>query len=168
IADESKPLVVAGVMGSVDAEVDDGTTDIALESAFFDPSSIRWTSRKLGLSTDSSYRFERGVDPFNLVFAAQRAADLILEIAGGRLVGPMIEVGGEPMVRDEIAITRSFIGSKCGFVIDDEKIDEIFSSLELEFRRQTDDEGDLTWTVQVPGRRADLEAPIDLVEELIR
>lgn len=168
IADEEKPLVVAGVMGSVDAEVDDGTTDIALESAYFDPSSIRWTSRRLGLSTDSSYRFERGVDPFNLTFAAQRAVDLILELAGGELVGSTIEVGGEPVVRDEIAIKQSFIDQKCGFSIAADRIDEIFRSLELEARRETDENDDYFWTVQVPGFRSDLEAPIDLVEELIR
>lgn len=168
IADESKPLVVAGAMGSVDAEVDDSTTDIALESAYFDPSSIRWTSRRLGLSTDSSYRFERGVDPFNLVFAAQRAVDLILEIAGGELIGPRQEVGSEPVMRDEIRISRSFIEKKCGFLIPDKRVEEIFNSLELQYHRQVDDEGEIHWTVELPGFRSDLEAPIDLVEELIR
>lgn len=168
IADEEKPLVVAGVMGSVDAEVDETTTDIALESAWFEPRSVRRTSRRLGLSTDSSYRFERGVDPFNLVFAAQRAADLILEIAGGHLAGPMIEVGGEPPVRSEIKISQRFIEQKAGFSIEEKRVSEIFRALELEARRRMDDEEGLYWTVQVPGFRSDLEAPIDLVEELIR
>lgn len=168
IADETKPLVVAGVMGSVDAEVDDNTVDLALESAFFDPSSIRWTSRNLGLSTDSSYRFERGVDPFNLVFAAQRAADLILEIAGGRLVGGRMESGSEPVMRDEILISESFIEKKCGFPFERDRVEEIFDSLELTHHRYVNDEGEARWTVELPGFRADLEAPIDLVEELIR
>jgi phenylalanyl-tRNA synthetase beta chain len=167
IADESKPLVIAGVMGSVDAEVDDTTTDIVLESAYFDPPSIRWTSRRLGLSTDSSYRFERGVDPLALTFAAQRAADLILEYAGGRLLGPRLEDGKEPVVRDEIRITHAFVREKCGFDISDGRIEEIFGALELPYHRHDGDE-DLAWTVEVPSFRADLEAPIDLIEELIR
>lgn len=168
IADEARPLVIAGVMGSVDAEVDEGTTDIALESAYFDPSSIRRTSRRLGLSTDSSYRFERGVDPLGLVFAAQRAADLILDLAGGTLVGARMEAGSEPLMRDEITIGETFIHKKCGFVIARERVEEIFSALELQYHRKTDEEGEILWTVEIPGFRADLETPIDLVEELIR
>lgn len=168
IADQDKPLVVAGVMGSVDAEVDDGTVDLVLESAYFDPSAIRWTSRNLGLSTDSSYRFERGVDPLNLVFAAQRAADLILEIAGGHLVGPRVEVGAEPLVRNEIPITQTFIDKKCGFTIAGDRVEEIFSALELGHHRHVDDDGEVSWTVELPGFRSDLGGPIDLVEELIR
>ncbi len=167
IADERMPLVVAGVMGSVDAEVDDGTTDIVLESAYFNPSAIRWTSRRLGLSTDSSYRFERGVDPSGLVFAAQRAADLILEIAGGKLVGPRVEEGKPPAIREEIRISREFIDRKCGFRIEDERVEEIFSALELTARKDEDENG-VFWTVEIPGFRADLGSPIDLVEELIR
>ena len=84
IADASRALVIAGVMGSLDAEVDDNTTDIVLEAAYFRASFIRRTSRRLNLSTDSSYRFERGVDPSNIEYAAWRALDLILDVAGGR------------------------------------------------------------------------------------
>ena len=81
IADAEKPLVVAGIMGSVDAEVDDSTTDIVLESAWFHPGSVRATARTLGLHTDSSQRFSRDVDPAGVEFAARRAIDLIAEIA---------------------------------------------------------------------------------------
>ena len=84
IADAKKPLVVAGVMGSIDGEVDEDTVEIVLESAYFNPSNIRKTARELGLSSESSYRFERGVDTHGTNFAALRAIDLILEIAGGR------------------------------------------------------------------------------------
>ena len=82
IADAHNALVVAGVMGSQRAEVDLTTTDIVLESAYFEPSQVRATSKKLGLSSDSAYRFERGVDPQGIEYARQRAADLILEVAG--------------------------------------------------------------------------------------
>lgn len=167
IADAAKPLVIAGVMGTVDAEVDDSTTDIVLESAYFRPGSVRFASRRLGLTTDSSYRFERGVDPSNLVFAAQRAADLILEIAGGRLAGPRIEVGKKPEIRNEIQITRKFIDQRCGFTIEDARVEEIFSALELEASAREDENG-VFWTVEIPSFRADLNQPIDLIEELIR
>ena len=82
IADAHDALVVAGVMGSQRAEVDSSTTDIVLESAYFEASQVRATARRLGISTDSSYRFERGVDPMGIDYARQRAADLILEVAG--------------------------------------------------------------------------------------
>jgi len=168
IADAERPLVLAGIMGSVDAEVDDTTVDIALESAYFDPSSIRRTSKKVGLASDSSYRFERGVDPFNLKFAAQRAADLIIEVAGGEFVGPIFEAGSDPITRSEISIHHSYIGEKAGFLIEADRIDEIFRALELEATRKTDADEEIYWTVQVPGFRGDLDAPIDLVEEIIR
>ena len=85
IADAEHPLVVAGVMGSVDAEVDDNTTDLVLESAWFRPGSVRSTARRLGLYSDSSQRFSRDVDPAGVEYAARRAIDLIIETAGGEL-----------------------------------------------------------------------------------
>ena len=96
IADGETPLVVAGIMGSVDAEVNTTTTDLVLESAWFRPGSIRHTARKLGLHTDSSQRFSRDVDPQGLEYAAQRAIDLILEIAGGKCLPEYVCKGSEP------------------------------------------------------------------------
>ena len=87
IADSKKPLAIAGVMGGLDAEVSSSTTSIIIEVACFNPSSIRMTSRKLGISTDSSYRFERGTDPKGLSYAINRALKLIHDIAGGKQVG---------------------------------------------------------------------------------
>ena len=97
IADTERALVVAGVMGGADAEVDDATVDLVLESAYFRPSGIRRTSKHLQLSSDSSYRFERGVDPRGVLPAARRAIDLTLETAGGRALGPVYSVGSEPV-----------------------------------------------------------------------
>lgn len=163
IADAEKPLVIAGVMGSVDAGVDDNTVDIVLESAYFDPSGIRKTSRTLGLSSDSSYRFERGVDPKGANFAALRAIDLILEIAGGELVGPYIQAGSEPSTEQEINLNPQFIRDVAGFDIPDQKIREIFEALEC---RVTGNENE--WVVHVPSWRGDLYRPADLAEEAIR
>lgn len=163
IADADKPLVVAGVMGSVDAEVDDNTVDVVLESAYFDPSGIRKTSRTLGLSSDSSYRFERGVDPQGANFAALRAIDLILDIAGGELVGPYIQAGTEPVIEREIELDPQFIRDIAGYDISDERIREILESLECSVS-----DGGESWVIKVPSWRGDLYRPADLSEEIIR
>lgn len=163
IADAVKPLVIAGVMGSVDAEVDEETVNIVLESAYFDPSGIRKTSRTLGLSSDSSYRFERGVDPNGAKFAALRCLDLILEIAGGELVGPVIQEGSEPLIEREIELAPQYIRDLAGFDISDDRIREILDSLEC-----TVSDGDKEWRVNVPSWRGDLYRPADLAEEVLR
>ena len=93
IADAAKPLVVAGVMGGENSGIDASTTSIVLECAIFRPASVRWTSRSLGLSSDSSYRYERGVDPHTALEAAWRAIDLLAETAGGTPVAPVCVVG---------------------------------------------------------------------------
>ncbi len=168
IADAGKPLVVAGVMGSIDAEVDESTTDIVLESACFRAGSIRNTSRRLNLSTDSSYRFERGVDPRGVKYAAQRALDLILDIAGGRIDSDGIQVGHEPELQQEITLDFEFIRRRGGLEIADQTIEEILESLELKVSRYDTSDMGHKWVVQIPGFRTDLEAPIDLVEEVVR
>jgi phenylalanyl-tRNA synthetase beta chain len=169
IADAERALVVAGVMGGADAEVDDSTTDLVLESAFFQPSGIRRTSKHLALSSDSSYRFERGVDPRGVMAAARRAIDLILETAGGRAVGPVWRVGSEPEAETEIVLEPDFVRERCGFDIPDAEQRGVLERLELRVvRDETDEGGRLRWTVAVPSWRGDLERPIDLVEEVLR
>ncbi len=168
IADANKPLVVAGVMGSMDAEVDDTTVDLVLESAYFRAGSIRRTSRRLGLSTDSSYRFERGVDPRGVRYAAQRALDLILEIAGGSVAGDEIQAGEEPVLEQEIELDFDYVRRRAGFDITDEIIQGILESLELQVSRRETSDMEVRWSVGVPSFRTDLEEPIDLVEEIVR
>lgn len=163
IADAEKPLVVAGVMGSIEAEVDESTVDIVLESAYFNPSNIRRTSRQLGLSSDSSYRFERGVDPNGANFAALRAIDLILEIAGGERIGPVIQTGSEPTAERKIAITPQYIRELAGFDFPDVRIREVFRALECGVRERDD-----YWEVEPPSWRGDLYRPADLAEEFLR
>ena len=163
IADADKPLVVAGVMGSIEAEVDSDTVDIVLESAYFNPSNIRKTSRQLGLFSDSSYRFERGVDPHGANFAALRAIDLILEMAGGEWVGPVLQGGSEPVVKREIAIVPQYIRDLAGFDFPDARVREVFGALECAVR-----EKDGHWVVEPPSWRGDLCRPADLAEEFLR
>jgi len=169
IADAVKPLVIAGIMGGANAEVDDTTTDLVLEVAYFKPSSIRWTSRKLGLSTDSSYRYERGVDPHTLLEDAHRAIDLILETAGGQVVGPVCKVGEERPWESEISLTPEFVRRQIGFHIADEEMKAALEALELDIvREEQAADGQPQWTVSVPSWRGDLDRPIDLVEEILR
>ncbi len=168
IADAERALVVAGIMGSIDAEVDDSTVDLVLEAAYFNPSNIRSTSRRLNLVSDSSYRFARGIDPKGTEFGALRAIDLILEIAGGKLEGPPFVVGEPPLVEREIEIGPRFIRSRLGFDVEDSSIGEVFEALGLyvQIRRHAD--GSIYWNVGIPSFRLDLERPIDLVEEFLR
>lgn len=166
IADAERALVVAGVMGSVDAEVDESTTDIVLEVAYFAAANVRRTSRRLGLSTDSSYRFERGVDPRGLEYAALRAIDLILETAGGELAGPPLEEGEAPFIEREIRITGDYVRARLGFDVTDDAIAEIWEALDFDVVRHED--VDPYWLVRIPSYRNDIDRRIDLVEEFLR
>lgn len=168
IADTERPLVVAGVMGSLDAEVDANTTDIVLEAAYFAPTSVRTTSRKLGLSSDSSYRFERGVDPKGITYASLRAVDLILQVAGGTVDGDLIEEGREPPTISEITLCPDRVRRFIGFDVSDAEIQSVLESLGLEVAAHDESDGTVRWNVSIPSYRGDLERDVDLIEEFIR
>ena len=168
IADETRPMVVAGIMGGASAEVDAATTDIVLEAAYFRPQSVRWTSKRLGLASDSSYRFERGVDPHGTLEAARRAIDLILETAGGTVVGPSFKVGGDRPWSREIKVTPAYIRARLGFDIPDAEMREALKALNLAIVGESETANGPEWTIDVPSYRGDLDRPIDLVEEVLR
>jgi phenylalanyl-tRNA synthetase beta chain len=169
IADAAKPLVVAGIMGGADAGVDETTTDIVLEAAHFRAQLIRWTSKQLGLATDGSYRHERGVDPHSTMEAAQRAVDLLLETAGGTVVGPSFKIGGNMPWQREIVVTPAYINERLGFEIPAVHQRAALEALDLVItQEESGGSGEIAWTVSVPSYRADLDRPIDLVEEVLR
>jgi phenylalanyl-tRNA synthetase beta chain len=169
IADAHQPVVVAGIMGGENSGVSADTTDLVLECAVFKRQSIRATSRKLALSSDSSYRYERGVDPHGALEAAWRAIDLILETAGGKVAGPLYKLGGEIPWQREIVVTHGFICEKLGFEITEAEMEAAFESLELTItHKQPTDLRGTAWTVNIPSWRDDLDRPIDLVEEVLR
>jgi len=171
IADAQRPVVVAGIMGGENSGVAADTADLVLECAIFKRQSIRWTSRKLALSSDSSYRYERGVDPHSALEAAYRAIDLILETAGGRVVGPVYHVGGDVPWQREIVVTHDYITEKLGFDVPADEMRAAFDSLELTVTREEETEAPArgpAWTVSIPSWRDDLDRPIDLVEEVLR
>jgi len=161
ISDESNAaLALAGVMGGLTSGVTETTTDILLESAYFTPQGIRRTSRRTSLSSDSSYRFERGVDPQGVLTASAFAVKLILETAGGT-AEPTVQVAGEaPMLTRPVALDAKKLDQLMGGSISLTDAGEILTRLGLEKL------ADGTWNV--PSFRADLQRHIDLVEEIAR
>ena len=168
IADAERPLVIAGVMGSLDAEVEETTTDIVIEAAYFSPTSIRATARKLNLSSDSSYRFERGVDPKGVTHASLRAVDLLLEVAGGTVDGKLIEEGAESPTISEVKLYPARVRNFIGFDISDAEMQAVLESLGLGVSIHDEADGRVRWEVTIPSYRQDLQRDVDLIEEIIR
>jgi len=170
IADAERPVVVAGVMGGMDSGVGENTGDLVLEVAVFRRQSVRATSRRLGLTSDSSYRYERGVDPHTLLEAAHRTLDLILETAGGRVVGKIHRVGSDVPWQREIVMRPDLVNDRIGFKLSTEEMKASLESLELMVNREREISEDkaVQWTVSIPSWRDDLDRPIDLVEEILR
>ncbi|MHC9160240.1 MULTISPECIES: phenylalanine--tRNA ligase subunit beta [Exiguobacterium] len=161
ITDGQAPVAIAGVMGGANTEVDLSTTDIILESAYFDPASVRKTSRTLGLRSDSSARFEKGVDPERVMLALDRAAQLIVELGGGAIHDAVRSGEGESRAR-EIQVSIDYINKRLGMTLDRQTIVHILERLGLAT------EGDDVLTVHIPSRRPDLELPADITEEVAR
>ena len=158
IADAEKAIGLGGVMGGEDTGVSSGTTTVLVESAYFDPGLIRRTSRGLGLISDASFRFERGVDPKSVLFAAQRAVQLIKEIAGGTASTSVLVAGQEPKNERKVLFRLNRCTEILGSEIPDAKL--ILERIGLE-------PGDKDhW--EIPSYRLDLEREIDLIEEVSR
>ncbi len=164
ICDAEKPIAIGGVMGGQNSEIDLNTTNILLESAFFNPSSIRKTSKKLGLQSDSSYRFERGVDISNVPKALDRAAKLIAELTGGEIVKGMIDIYPNPNNKRQIILRYQRANKILGTNLSNSEINDILVSLQFELINQTDTDV----VVLVPYHRVDVELEIDLIEEIAR
>ena len=163
IADKARPIAVAGVMGGKDTEVTGQTKNILLESAYFDPVSVRRTARMLGLSSDSSYRFERGVDKSMIKTVSDRAAKLIAEETGGT-VCEFYDVGSLPAEGNTIKFNVGKAGRVLGIAVDVEKVKNIFSRLGITVREENGPD----LVVTTPTFREDLKREIDLVEEVAR
>lgn len=164
IADKTRPVAIAGVMGGLDTEVGAFTKNILLEAAFFDPISIRRTARRLAISTESSYRFERRVDTENIKRASDRAAGLIKELAGGE-IGEFIDIGTKKEEkRPPVALRYSRCNKIIGVDIAPAKVKKILSSLGLKARVSS---GDII-KLEIPAFRNDLKNEIDIIEEVAR
>jgi len=165
IADGQGPLAMAGIMGGEPSSVTATTTDIFLESAFFNPVAIAGKARNYGLHTDSSHRFERGVDYNGAVAAIERATALLLEITGGD-AGPVIceDVGTALPDQQVVTLSQSRIASGLGFAIPDSEVEDILTRLGLTLASKTS----AIWTFTIPSYRFDISIEQDLLEELAR
>lgn len=164
IADASRPVALAGVMGGADTEVSDATKDLLIESADFGPLTIRNASRKLGLRSDSSYRFERGVDPEGVDWASRRCCELILELCGGELASGVLDVGAKPAERKPITLRFAQLLRIIGIDVPRDEVRRIL--LALGNREVRSDAASIE--VVPPSWRRDLEREIDLIEEAAR
>ena len=164
ICDGEKPVAVGGVMGGLNSEIENTTTRVLIESACFDPISIRRTSKTLGLSTDASHRFERGVDPDGTLFALNRAASLMAELGRGRLVDGVIDEDVRPSASPVIALNVDATNNLLGTNLDRDRMAALLES--IEFNVQTSGGADLQ--VNVPSFRVDVTRPQDLMEEVAR
>ncbi|MCD4699009.1 MAG: phenylalanine--tRNA ligase subunit beta, partial [Phycisphaerae bacterium] len=163
IADAERSVAVAGIMGGLESEVGDETTDIFLESAQFDPLTVRKAARALSLMSESSYRFERGVDSVAVEAASLRACQLLLQTAGGELACGIIDVCAGPYVPPEVILRTDRCRSLLGVEIDDAAQAEILNRLGLSAELK----GGMI-VCRIPAWRADLRREIDLIEEVAR
>ena len=164
ICNAQEPMCIAGVYGGKDSGVQATTKDIFLESAFFDGGSIRKTSLQHGLRTDSATRFEKGVDISNTVQALQRAALLMLEIAGGQIAGGLIDWYPHPVEKKKVLLTADYLKKLSGKEYPMSEVQKILLALGFDILQATD----TTLELAVPHSKSDISIPADIVEEIMR
>ncbi|QPC47174.1 phenylalanine--tRNA ligase subunit beta [Mangrovibacillus cuniculi] len=163
ITNGKEAVALAGVMGGEATEVSDSTTTVLLESAYFNPQLIRQASKRHGLRSESSARFEKGVDPNRVKAAANRAAYLLQELAGGTVLAGEAEVQVEQPVEATVQVTMNHINSLLGTSLTVDEVKDIFTRLQFTVK-----ESDGTFDITVPTRRGDITIPQDLIEEVGR
>jgi len=163
ICDGQGPVALAGIMGGLSSEVHDDTRDLLLESACFDPTTIRRSSKRFGLSTEASYRFERGTDPSGTARAVDRLAKLVSQWSGGTVCKGVFDAHPKPEEPGTVSFSLDRVRSYLGIEISEEKITEILNSLELK-PEIVNDNG----TISVPPFRRDLKIEEDVIEEIAR
>jgi phenylalanyl-tRNA synthetase beta chain len=163
ICDATRPTIIAGVMGSAESEVSSATTDIVLECAYFQPTRIRRTRRALELSSESSYRFERGIDMQGMPDALRRAIELIVAVAGGGLKEPPLDLWPAPVEEPTIFLRPERVARLLGMPVERPQIEQLLSSIGFFVAPK-----DARLAVQVPGWRPDVTREVDLIEEVAR
>lgn len=166
IADATKPVALAGIMGGYDSEITETTSDVLLESANFDPSSVRATAKTLGMNTEASYRFERGADPEAVIPAINRATQLIVELAGGTVCEGTIDAYPGKCELGQIHLRPERVNFILGTELEATEIKQIL--LRLGFGVDTGQQDDNSYQVTVPTFRRDITREIDLIEEIAR
>ena len=164
ICDGRGPVAIAGIMGGLDSEITAATTDVLIESAYFQPRNIRRTGKKLGLRSESSYRFERGIDPEGVLRALDRAAQLMLEVAGGEISRGRIDVYPEPIIFPELPLRVDRTNRFLGLRLDASGMAAVLNRIEVKSERVNDN----LLRVVPPSFRPDLTREVDLTEEVAR
>lgn len=166
ICDAEKPMCIAGVFGGLDSGVTEETTSVFIESAYFNPTSVRKTARRHGLSTDASFRYERGADPSITVYAAKLAALLIRELAGGEICGDVTDIYPSPILPVAVDLSMSYCEQLIGKKIPEDIIIKILQALDIEVSEKNGDKDNLT--LRIPTFRVDVTRPCDVVEDILR
>jgi phenylalanyl-tRNA synthetase beta chain len=164
IGNAEEPMCIAGVFGGAKSGVKESTKNIFLESAYFNPVSVRKTSKRHGLKTDASFRFERGTDPDMTVFALKRAALLIKQVAGGEVSSEISDHYPAPVAPFAVEITYNTIDKLIGKAIGHDQIRAIITALDIKIVNETAD----SLSLQVPPYRVDVTRDVDVVEEILR
>lgn len=164
ICNAEEPMCIAGVFGGLDSGTTETTKDVFLESAYFHPTWVRKTARRHGLSTDSSFRFERGIDPNGTIYALKEAAILVKELAGGEIASDIKDNYPTPIADFAVELSYEYVNSLVGKVIPAETIKSIVTSLEMKIVAETA-EG---LSLSVPAYRVDVQRPCDVVEDILR
>ena len=164
ICNAEEPMCIAGVFGGQDSGISETTTNVFLESAYFDPVSIRKTARRHQLSTDASFRYERGCDPNNTLYVLKRAALLIQEVAGGEIAMEVSDNGKTAWDFFPVALSLNRVYGLIGKNIGEQTVETILRALEVEIYSQ---EGDL-WQIGVPCYRTDVQRECDVIEDILR
>ena len=163
ICDAERPQIVAGVMGSAESGVTESTTDVVLEAAYFQPTRIRRTRRALAISSESSYRFERGIDMLAMPDALSRAIDLIGALAGGEVREPPVDLWPEPQKPRSVFLRPERVSHLLGLAVPRKEIEQLLSAVGFVAAPKDD-----RLAVQIPGWRPDVTREVDLIEEVAR
>lgn len=163
IADAKGPVAIAGVMGGLDTEVSESTTTVLLEDAYFDPISVRTTSRALALPSEAAFRFERIVDIENIDWASKRTAQLIVQVAGGKIAGGVVDAYPKRPEQKQVTLRLSRLNKLLGIEVPQDEAVKILSRLSFGPQRKGD-----SITCSVPSWRSDVYREADLIEEVVR
>ena len=164
ICSAERPMCIAGVFGGLDSGVSDTTTDVFIESAYFNPVWVRKTAKRFGLNTDSSFRFERGIDPNMQVYAAKRAALLMKELAGGTISSDITDIYPAPIADFVFDVSLARVNALIGKEIPENVVRAIIAALEVKILSEKDG----VLTVAVPPYRVDVQREADLIEDILR
>lgn len=164
ICNAEEPMCIGGVFGGADSGVTETTQNVFLESAYFNPVTIRKTARRHVLNTDASFRFERGCDPTNTIYVLKRCALLIQEVAGGQISSEIVDIYPEEVKPFVVELSLQKVNSLIGKEIGKENIETILSALEIEIVNKTEDE----YILHVPAYRVDVQRDVDVIEDILR